>query len=67
MINFLKDENCKSTKICKFYKNPSTILKTVDTCVFNATISNSVILSTTAFRLLVITISKEIACGSNFN
>ena len=63
MITYFKDENEKSKTKNKKYKTITTILKSFDTIVINATGSSSLTLSHTGIGLILIPISSSIAYG----
>ena len=63
MITYFKDNNNKSKKIYKKYKTITTILKSIDTFVINATTSSSITLSLTRISLVVIPLSTASACA----
>ena len=63
MITYFKDKNNESKNKYKKYKTLTTILKSFDTIVNNATTSSSISLSLTGFGLIVIPISSSFACG----
>ena len=62
MITYLKDENNKSKKKYRKYKTLTTILKSFDTFVINATTSSSATLSLTGIGLIAIPKSIATAC-----
>ena len=62
MIAYFIDKIYKSKKKNKKYKTRTTKLKSFDTIVIIATTSGSITLSPTGFGLLVIPISRSIAC-----
>ena len=63
LITYFKDKNNKSKKNYKKYNLITTILKSFDTIVINATTSTSITLSVTGIGLLAIPISTATACG----
>ena len=63
MILYFKDKNHKSKEKCKKHKTKTTILKSFDTPVINATTSSSITFSLRGIGLIVIPISTGIACG----
>ena len=63
MITYFKDKNNKSKKKYKKYKTLTTILKSFDTFVIDATTSSSITLSLTGIGLIAIPISTATACG----
>ena len=63
MITYFKDKNNKSKKRYPKYKTLTTIIKSFDTFVNNATTSSSITLSLTGIGLVAIPISTATACG----
>ena len=63
MIAYFKDKNNKSKKKYKKHKTLTTILKSFDSIVINATTSTSITLSVTGIGLIAIPISTTTACG----
>ena len=63
MITNFKDKNNKSKKKNRKYKTITTLLKSFDTFVINATTSSSITLSLTRIGLIAIPKATATACG----